>query len=703
MTPRQDLSWRLAPLLRLLIPFLLGVTGAWWLPVANPTCLLWALILLLVLGCFFLPKAMTLSVRPWLGVGVLLWFLLLGYWRGQTYQEKRQGNHFSQAADFSPDSTYYWSGKIKDIRPGTERLRLTIKLQKQALVPDSAKTVNGHVLLYIPADSNSRRLLPGQRLSIYGKATPLQAPMNPDAFNFADWQAKRNVFHQLRVDQEDWLLTNATPSIMGRAMIVRQHLLQVLYTYLPAGSNELAVAAALILGKRDELSTDLRNAYAETGAIHVLAVSGLHVGLVAGGLAWLLSWGFLGRRSWRWLRFLFVLIGIWGFAFITGMSPSVMRAAVMFSFVEFGRSLGERSNTYNILAASALLLLLINPLLLFDIGFQLSYLAVAGILFFQARLYRLWYSPYRLIDGVWQLSTVAIAAQLVTFPISLYYFHQFPLYFLLSGLVVVVSASFILYLGILLFAVQLLLPFLAKIVATLLYGLLFLNNAVIYYIQSLPGHLLEGVWISELILILLYLMLAGLVIYLLFKKPIWLLTSLAMLCLALGSNVWQQAQLGQQRQLVVYHRYKASLLDMFDGHLKHSVGTITDDDPDLDWDVTPHRQRRGIRNNNTVPSESLHWYKAQEVYGFYDKSLVWINDSLDLAQVPLVPLMVDLAIVSDSPYLSLAELTKHYQADIWIFDGSNYPSRVQSWLVEAEALNIQTHWTAEQGYYELDF
>jgi hypothetical protein len=144
-------------------------------------------------------------------------------------------------------------------------------------------------------------------------------------------------------------------------------------------------------------------------------------------------------------------------------------------------------------------------------------------------------------------------------------------------------------------------------------------------------------------------------------------------------------------------------MDMFDGRLKHSIGTITDDDPGLDWDVKPHRQRRGIRNYNTVPSESLHWYKAQEVYGFYNKSLVWVNDALDLAQVPAAPLKVDLAIVSDSPYLSLAELTKHYQADIWIFDGSNYPSRVQSWLAEAEALNIQTHWTAEQGYYELDF
>lgn len=704
MIPGQDLSWRLAPFLRLLPPFIIGAVLAWYFPWAEGVVyLFWSLGVLLVLGGYFLTRSIPLSWRKLVGVGILFWFGLLGFWRGQTAQEIMQTTHFSQRLDFSSDSTYYWSAKITASRPGTKRLRLTVDVDQQAVTSDSAYAVNGHLLLYLPADSNSYRLLPGQHIVFRAKASPVAKPKNPDAFDFADWQAKRNVFHQSWVEKEEWLLQDEEPSLLGRAMLVRQQLLKVLYTYLPSGSNELAVAAALILGKKDELSTDLRNAYAETGAIHVLAVSGLHVGLVAGGLAWLLSIGFLGRRSWRWPRFFLVLMGIWCFAFITGLSPSVMRAAVMFSFVGLGQTLGERSNTYNILAASALLLLLINPLLLFDIGFQLSYLAVAGILFFQPRIYRLWYSPYRLIDGVWQLSTVAIAAQLVTFPVSLYYFHQFPLYFLLSGLVVVLSASIILYLGIALFLFHYLLPFLAKLTAMVLYGVLYLNNAVIYYIRSLPGHLLEGVWIDETILIGLYLMLSSFIIYLLIKKKHWLFGALLLLCLTLVSNAWQAWQISQQRQLTVYHKYKANLLDMFDGHLKYTIGSIADDDPDLNWDVTPHRQHRGIRANCSSADESLHWYNEGNVYGFYNKRLVCINDSLNRKEPPLNPLKVDVAVVSNSPYLSLVAMTKFYKADIWVFDGSNYPGSVKSWLVEAEELELKTHWTAEQGYFKLDF
>ncbi|MEL7220225.1 MAG: ComEC/Rec2 family competence protein [Bacteroidota bacterium] len=704
MISGQDLSWRLAPFLRLLPPFLLGIVAAWYLPWPATTGYLPGfLALLLLLGGYYLSQAINLSRRNFMGCAILSWFLLLGFWRGQTAQEIISTTHFSKLPEFSSDSSYYWSADIQSIRPGAERLRLVVDLHRQASEPTAVYTVNGHLLLYLAADSNSQQLLPGQRINFRAKASPIQQPKNPDAFDFADWQAKRNVFHQSWIEKEDWLLADAQPSLLGLAMQVRQQLLKVLYTYLPSGSNELAVAAALILGKRDELSNDLRNAYAETGAIHVLAVSGLHLGLIAGGLAWLLSFGFLGKRSWRWLKFGLVLAGIWCFAFITGLSPSVMRAAVMFSFVELGRTLGERSNTYNILAASALLLLLINPLLLFDVGFQLSYLAVVGILFFQARIYRLWYTPYRIIDGVWKLSTVAIAAQLTTFPLSLYYFHQFPLYFLLSGLVVVITASIILYLGIGLFVLHYLLPFLAKPLALLLYGALYINNAVVYYVRSLPGHLLEGVWIDEVIAGCLYLMLVSFMVYLLTKKNIYLLSSLVFLCGGLAINVWQQYTLSQQRRLIVYHQYKSNLIDMFDGRLKYTIGAILDDDPNLDWDVNPHRQRSGIRASCTAAKTSLHWHQTGNVYGFYDKRLVCVNASLLQQELPLQPFKADVVVVSDSPYLSLAEMTKHYEAAIWVFDGSNYPKRVRKWLVEAEELDLSTHWTAEQGYFELDF
>lgn len=702
MSTEERIPWREIPLLRLLLPFGIGIfAGYHLLPPIGPIYLMIGLILVML--PLLLWGRRPLQLRQNLSWGALTsgWLLLLGVFLVQQEYELEQPSHFSHQENYEEGIPLLWVGEVTQFRASTDRLR--IQLQVKALATDAEspqQACSGSLLVYLPADSLSKDLRPGYCLAFQAAATRIASPLNPDAFDFSEWQARKRVYHQTRLEPQAWQVIATDVSLRGQAYHFRERLLSILREYLPTGSNELAVGAALILGKRDELSADLRNAYAETGAVHVLAVSGLHLGFVAWGLGLLFGWGPFRKPAWRWLRLLLILAGIWIFALVTGLSPSVQRAATMFSFLWLGQTLGRRASVYNSLGASAFLLLLIDPYLLFDIGFQLSYLALLGIVFFQPRLYRLWYSPYRLVNYAWGLMTVAIAAQLTTFPLSLYYFHQFPLYFLLSGLVVVLAASLILGLGIALFLLHW--SPLAGIIGYLLHGVIWLNNAFIFRLQQLPGHLLDGIWINETLLVCLFTCLLCLGCYLVYRRMAYLIAMISALALALLVNFTGQLELSEQRAWVVYHLYKASVIDALDGYHYYSISSITQEDPALNWVVNPHRDKRNV-GLWPVQEPANHWYSNPPIYGFYDQQMAIINRDWSPDAVPDQPLAVNILVIEDSPRLTLASLLPYFDVDHWVIDGSNYPGQVEKWLQEAEELGISIHWTARDGAFRQEF
>ena len=276
------------------------------------------------------------------------------------------------------------------------------------------------------------------------------------------------------------------------------------------------ILAALTLGYKTGMDPEIKRTWADAGAMHVLAVSGLHVGIIYMIMNYLIR--FLARFKYGChLQGILLLLTLWTYALLTGMSPSVMRSATMFSFIVIGKVLKRDGSIYNSLAISAFFLLLIDPFLLFTVGFQFSYLAVVSIVFFQPQFDKLLYIGNPILKKLWQLTTVSLAAQIGTFPLAVYYFHQFPSYFLLSGYVVITMAGMLIYLSALLLILSpigILSEGLGWILRNLVEGM----NFLIVKIQALPGSVIRELSLSQYQLLFTYFLLFSLIALLSFKR-----------------------------------------------------------------------------------------------------------------------------------------------------------------------------------------
>jgi competence protein ComEC len=486
------INWKQVPFVRLFIPLALGIGVAAWLPVLPG----WLPVLGFV-GLFPLARWRTYRWRLLFGLVLSVQLLLCGSWLMQQTNPAQQPGHLVHA------DARHWQVQVVRIHGVSARFR-RVELRVQARLDSMGiwQHTQGRVLAYFPADATAP-LEPGRKLLIRSRMDTIRGPSDPQAFDYRAYLAGKGIRRQCFLREGDWQEGSLSGGGMARIRRWQKTLLGTLELRLEA-SQAFPVAAAMVLGSRDALSAELRDAYTRTGALHVLAVSGLHVGLVYWmllGLWKLVPW----RHPWRdRLLMLSCLAGIWLFALTTGAAPSVLRASVLFSFLLIGNGLGRQGNVYNSLAASAFCMLWVDPRWLYDIGFQLSYTAVAGIVFFQPKIYKLLLLPRGPLDYVWSLTAVSAAAQLGTLPITLYYFHQFPMYFWLSGLLVVPAAPIILVCGLLLLVLEGLHPGWGAWPAWLLNQLIPLLNRGLEHIQHWPGSVWENIRIPGYWVFLLY-------------------------------------------------------------------------------------------------------------------------------------------------------------------------------------------------------
>jgi competence protein ComEC len=547
---------------------------------------------------------------------------------------------------------------------------------------------SGKVLLNLSKVDSTRndstRCHYGDVLLIKGSPQEIIPPANPGGFDYQSFLAFKNIYHQqfLKPDQFQ-TLDSDPPSLFMHAAYRSRRWCEEKLNAVTNGSREQAIAMALVLGNSDHLDHDLMSAYSSTGSMHVLSVSGLHVGILYLIVSLLLR-PLSKLKSGKWIIAISSLLILWAYAFIAGLSPSVLRAVTMFSFMVVARPLNQYTNIYNTLAASLFLILLFDPFLIMSVGLQLSYLALIGIIYLQPMFYNLFEIEKRWLDEVWKITSVSLAAQLVTFPLGLLYFHQFPNYFWLSNLFVIPLGFAILVVGLGIICVSFVHP-LAVALGFVLEWIIKIMNYLIFFTDALPFSQIKDVNITAMQCICLFSFIAFATLLLQYKKLMFGYVCLISSVL-FGVLPWMSTT-KNYGNFTVYKISGASAFDIIHEGKAYLFGTLKSDDKNITFNVKPHWALASVEDvlvgndqsfSTQLPEGQLTVWKSKRI--------------LQLNQIPLreVDFQVDVLILSDNVIKNFDEISSRVKARQIVIDGSNSYSQSDK-LLQRLSLSQRTH------------
>lgn len=694
------INWHKVPFVRLLIPLIIGIISAQWYVFdlyLSGSLIVFLFLLLIVFK--FIKKRFTSSV-----FGSLL-FLLIFFVANilvHVNNEHSSRYHYSQ---YLNEQKNIIAGRIEDM-PVERETTIKIKLSIWQ-VNDNEKTT-GTILVYMQKSPEALRLKYGDLLVLVGEIQEIASPLNPQEFNYKKYLNVKNIYHQAYIRNNDWQYIANKPAnrFLEKVYQSRAALLGTLQKAIKH-TNERAIANALLVGYKAELNSELQKQYANAGAMHVLAVSGLHVGIIYVIFSSMLF--FMKQKRWLiWLKVLLIIVFLWFYALLTGMSPSVMRAATMFSFIALAQGFNRYKNIYNTIAASAFVLIVFNPFVLFEVGFQLSYLAVLGIIFLQPKIYNLIACRHIVFDKIWALTAVSIAAQLATFPIGLYYFNQFPNYFWLTNLVVIPAASIIIYtgIGVVLFSfIPIIGNFVSQILEYELYGL----NKAVGYIDALPYATIQNVNISQSQMFFLYILILSIVFFIINKQFKTLLIAGFSSIIILIISIWHAYNTSNQNLFCVYNISNHSAIDIIYGQ---SNLLLTDypliyEKSKIKYHVKPFWLHQSIKNNHISAISDMEYRQKYDdkPFHFYKNIIAIKNIKAAIVSDKLKPIYpqkriaVDFLILRNNPRLKIKELLKIYNPKLIITDASNYDWQIKKWKEIIEASNIKFYNTKKDGAF----
>lgn len=576
-----------APMVRFAVPFIVGVASG---SVLQPSLglALGVLAILCPAAAIVIFRSTTYPMRWVRGVALTL----CCFWCGMSWQVLRDPLAHRDHVMYQSDADGPWLMRIAVVNGSSERTVRADAMVEARWDKGALQPCRGTVMLTLLRDSSTTMPMVGDRLLVDAALEPIVRIPDPGGFDRRAWAASRGIALEAFAPLEHWQVVGHvrhwTAPFTGARAAVSQWLNG---SALP--ERERALVKALVLGQRDELDQEQRDAFARSGTIHVLAVSGMHVGLIFTILTFLFSWmGGNGRA--RLLRGLLVLLALWGYAGLTGGSPSVLRATIMFSLFTLANMSAQRTDHLNSLFAAGLLLLIWEPAMLWQIGFQLSFLAVLGIILFYKPVESLWTPNNRLLRGIWSLAVVSISAQLLTTPVSLLLFKAFPVWFLPANIVVVTAVGLAVNGAvalILLYKVPLLGDAITWALTLLLKGV----GVVTTFFAELPGAYPE-LRIGSWDVLWLYLFVLSMAAWWQWKwrSMRWLASSA--FCVLLLAWAFRAERSLERTSLVFYDSNKTLQAAMVNGRswVLLADSTAFEDDPYLDRKVLAHRRVQGL-------------------------------------------------------------------------------------------------------------
>lgn len=677
------------PFFRLLLPLVTGIVVFRYFHLEP-----WLLVVLVflslacVLNAYFIRSVEKQYHFRWLfGVGIGLFLFVLGYWLSVQKQKEAVFTDLNRKGIFR-------IAMVSSPAEKAQSYQCKVKLL-QFFDGQTWKPSHGKAIVYLQKDSLSEALLYGDILMVQAEFQSPTGPVNPGGFDYAAYLARQGIAANAYLASGAWQKAGSEASFSVRrlASAFRARLLSIYKSFGIAG-DEYAVLAALTLGYTDALQPDLRASYSASGAMHILSVSGLHVGIVYVVIAFLL--GFMDKSAkTKVLKTVLVVLFLWAYAFITGLSPSVERASLMFSLVAIGIALDRRSQIYNTVFMSAFLMLILNPDFLYDVGFQLSYAAVLSIVFFQRPFTQLLPVRHKALRWLRDLFAVSVAAQLGTLPFTLYYFHQFPNYFLLTNVVAIPLSTLVIYLAIVLLVVAFI-PFVATAVAFLLKLSLWLLNFLIVGIEHLPYSISEFTFDFRQ-MTLLFGAIALISVYFYTKKFIPLFAGLCMLLVVSLLSLQTKYNTRHDVKMIVYSGQKSSHINFIDRGVNYA---ISGDSAELFRIAGGFWKMRNIGKPAFLKQNS--WY-ADGFAFFAGKRILVLNENFVKRETLTSPIAVDYLIIGNKMKPKMSQLLENVHPAKVIVDNT-----ITDWYTEHVRRTCAEHGipfyaVAEKGAYVLNF
>lgn len=687
--------WKKAAFIRLFIPLCIGIVAQWYL---HPDSLIWwattTVSFLAIIGFAFLPifKKFRWSVVN--GIFINLLFVSIGalltfhqdirndrHWLGKFLQNTRSTlitldeNLIEKNNSFKADASVEWVS------------------QNNKRIP-----AKGKIIVYFKKDSIISPLHYGSQIIFNKPLQEIKNSGNPGSFDYKRYCLFQGITHQVYLKQEDFaVLQKEKRNPLNNFLVsLREKVVNILRIYIP-GDKEQGLAEALLIGYKNDLDKTLVQSYTNTGVVHVIAISGLHLGLIYWILLQLLK-PLQRKKQAKWLRVALIISGLWIFSLLAGAQPSILRSAVMFSCIVIGESLFKKASIYNSLALSAFLLLCYNPFWLWDVGFQLSYSAVLSIVIFMRPIYNWFYVKNKILDFIWKLNAVTISAQILTLPISVFHFHQIPVHFLITNLLAVPLSSVVLFGEIILCAVSFF-PVVATFSGKILHWLIFIMNSYIEGIEKLPYSLWDGLQISWIQTALLFLFIAGTGWWLMEKQKSGAVVALAAFSVFVMIRSFSFLSAQQQQKIIIYNVPKRQAIDIINGKYFQFVGDtdLFKDDFARNFHLKPSRilHRVGPLENNypNIVANSYHTYHGKKIL-LLDKTI-----SFDSS---IKKRSLDLLILSKDPKVYISHLTKTFDIKQVVFDASVPFGKKIYWKKDCDSLGIPIHDVNEKGAFVMN-
>ena len=665
-------------IIKLTVCLILGICIAHYFKPNFSMAIYLSLGLMALLFIYYLSLKQKISRSPYFAILVYCCMVSLGINAYNIQNEKLQPQHYTNLKFEEYPSLKF---KIK------ERLKPDLYNDKYivSLISANESKALGKLLINVKRDSLSGTLPVDAIIYTKSDLKDIQKPLNPHQFDYSKYLELRQVYSQIYLQHNQFLiLSNQSTTIYGYADKLRSTINSGL---IKSGFEDdvLSIINALLLGQRQTIDKSIYNNYVNSGTIHILAVSGLHVGIILLILNFIFKPLLLLKHG-RIIRPLIIVTLLWLFAIVAGLSPSVTRAATMFSIISIAMHLKRPTNIYNTLAISAFFILIIKPTFLFEVGFQMSYLAVLGIVSIQPILYKLWQPKYWIFDMPWQILTVTIAAQIGVLPISLFYFHQFPGLFFISNLVVIPFLEAILGLG-LLVIIMALIGYIPKPIVQIYSFIIELLNKFVAWVAQFEAFLFRDIPFTIIQVLCTYIIIVSTVQIYKFKTFKWAAICLIGIICLQGTYIYNKFQ-NQDEAFIVFNKSRFSMIGLKEND-KLEVHHNLDDSK--------------LRNDNVIKNYKVGEFiddvalsNLQDIYQFKNKTLLVIDSLGIYKNVSFQPHFV---LLRNSPKVNLNRIIDSLKPQQIIADASNYKSYVNRWKLTCRDKKILFHYTNEKGAF----